>query len=162
MNGKGVMQMVFSSKSYIMIAMAGSAIFFIIFNVLDEYLFFSPIISFHVPSDAYPNFALSTSIVGMLGIVISMNVYMFRTVGVKFKESTPWLSGSFMAGVSGVCGCSYLGFAIISTFSGAGTMLSSFLTNYQIPLRIISLALLIFAYYSVRKNMIKSCAVKKQ
>ena len=161
MKSVSTMRMVFSKKSYIGIAIAVSAIFFIVFNVLDEYLFFSPLLVFHVPTDAYPNFALSTAIIALVGIVISMNVYMFRTVGVKLKESGTWLSGSFVATVSGACGCSSVGFAMISTFGGVGILASSFLTTFQIPLKIASLAVLVFAYYSVRKNMIKSCAVMK-
>jgi hypothetical protein len=161
MNSVKVMRMVFSKKEYIGIAIAVSAIFFVIFNVLDEYLFFSPLLAFDVPPDAYGNFALSIAIITLLGIVISMNVYMFRTIGVKLKQSGTWLSGSFIATATGACGCTSLGFAIISTFGGAGVFASSFLTNYQIPLKIASLAILVFAYYSVRKNMIKSCAVRK-
>jgi hypothetical protein len=152
---------VFSNKPYIGIAVAVSTIFFIVFNVLDEYLFFSPLLVFHVPANAYANFALSIAITTLLGVVISMNVYMFRTMGARLKESGTWLSGSFVATASGACGCSSLGFTIISTFGGAGILASSFLNTYQIPLRIASLAVLVFAYYSVRKNMIKNCAVKK-
>lgn len=161
MSNVSAMQMVFANKSYIGIAVAVSAIFFVVFNVLDEYLFFSPLLVFHVPTNEFANFALSTTIISLVGIVISMNVYMFRTMGVKVKESTPWLSGSFIATASGACGCSSLGFAMISTFGGTAILASSFLTTFQIPLKIASLAVLVFAYYSVRKNMIKRCAVRK-
>ena len=161
MSHVSVIRIVFSNGAYIGIAVAVSAIFFVIFNALDEYLFFSPLLVFHVPPDAYPNFALSTAIVVLLGIVISMNVYSFRTMGVKLKESSTWLSGSFVATATGACGCTSLGFAIISSFGGAGIAASSFLTNYQIPLKIASLAVLVFAYYSIRKNMIKNCAIRK-
>ena len=161
MNNVSVIRMVFSNKSYIGIAIAISAIFFVVFNFLDEYLFFSPILVFYIPMDGYVNFAISTTIIVLVGIVISMNVYMFRRIGIKLKESGTWLSGSFIATVSGACGCSSVGFAMISTFGGAGILASSFLTTYQMPLKIASLAVLVFAYYSVRKNMIKSCAVRK-
>lgn len=154
------MRMVFSHGSYVALAIAVSAIFFVIFNTLDEYLFFSPLLAFYVPPDAFLNFALSTAIIGLLGIVLSMNVYSFRSIGIKLKESGSWLSGSFIATATGACGCTSLGFTIISTFGGAGIAASSFLTTYQIPLKIISLAVLIYAYYSVRKSMIKKCAVK--
>lgn len=154
-------QLVFTGKTYIGIAVLVSVTFFIIFNMLDEYLFFSPLLAFDVPPDEYANFALSTAIIVLLGIVISMNVYVFKNVGVKLKESTSWLSGSFVATATGACGCSSLGFTIISTFGSAGIFASSFLTTWQIPLKIASLAVLIFAYYSVRKNIIKSCAIRK-
>jgi hypothetical protein len=161
MNDVSVMRMVFSNIAYIGIAVALSAIFFVIFNALDGYLFFSPFFAFHVPPDSYPNFVLSIAIIVLLSIVISMNVYSFRNMKAKLKESSTWLSGSFIATASGVCGCTSVGFAIISSFGSAGIAASSFLTNYQIPLKIVSLMVLVFAYYSIRNNMIKSCAIRK-
>jgi hypothetical protein len=153
--------MVFSNASYIALAVAISVAFFILFSVLDEYLFFSPILVFHVPPDAYMSFALSVALTALLGIVVSMNVYMFERLQVGLKGSSSWLSGSFVATATGACGCTSLGFAIISTFGGAGIIATSFLTNYQIPLKLVSLGILFVAFYSVRKNMIKTCVRRK-
>lgn len=161
MSNVGVMQMVFTKRSYIALAVAVSLGFFILFNTLDEYLFFSPILVFHVPPDAVANFSLSIAITTLLGIVISMNVYMLKKLHLGLKGAPSWLSGSFIATATGACGCTSLGFAVISTFGGAGILASSFLTNYQIPLKIASLAILSAAYYSVHKNMIKTCINRK-
>jgi hypothetical protein len=43
--------------------------------------------------------------------------------------------------------CSSLGFLLISTFGGLGVTASTFLTNYQMPLRVISILLLIWALF---------------
>lgn len=161
MSNVGVMRTVFTNRSYIVLAVAVFAVFFILFNTLDEYLFFSPILVFHVPPDTVINFALSIAITTLLGIVISMNIYMLRNLQVSLKEVSSWLSGSFIATATGACGCTSLGFALISTFGGAGILASSFVTNYQIPLKIISLAILFVAYYYVRKNMIRTCINRK-
>ena len=161
MNNISAMQMVFTKRSYIALTVAVSVGFFILFNILDEYLFFSPILVFHVPQDTLANFLLSTGITVLLGIVISMNVYMFKNMHVDLKSSSSWLSGSFIATATGACGCTSLGFAIISTFGGAGILASSVLTNYQIPLKLVSLAILFASYHSIRKNMIKICINRK-
>jgi len=161
MNSVGVMQMVFTNRSYIALAVAVFAGFFVLFNTLDEYLFFSPILVFHLPPDTITNFILSIAIITLLAIVISMNIYMLRNLQVSLKEVSSWLSGSFIATATGACGCTSLGFALISTFGGAGILASSFVTNYQIPLKIISLAILFVAYYYVRKNMIRTCINRK-
>ncbi len=48
-------------------------------------------------------------------------------------------SGSPMSVLSSTCASrSSLGFLLISTFGGLGVTASTFLTNYQIPLRVIS------------------------
>ena len=155
MRNIGAMQMVFSKRSYIALAVAVSVGFFILFNALDEYLFFSPVLVFHIPPDAIANFSLSIAITTLLGVVISMNVYMLK-LQAGLKGISSWLPSSFIATATGACGCTSLGFAVISTFGGTGILASSFLTNYQISLKIISLAILFAAYYSVRKNMIKT------
>lgn len=161
MSSTGVMQMVFSQKRYIILAITISAGFFLLFSTLDEYLFFSPIVIFHLPQDSIVNFSLSVAITILLGIVISVNLYMLKRMQFGWRQSKYWLSGSFVASATGACGCTSLGFAIISTFGGAGILATSFVTNYQLPLKIASLVILLVAYYSVRKNMIKNCVNRK-
>ncbi|MGH9876790.1 MAG: hypothetical protein ACRD5H_04075 [Nitrososphaerales archaeon] len=161
MSKMSVMQTVFSERSYIALAIAVSTGFFLLFSTLDEYLFFSPIVIFHVPQDGMANFSLSVAITILLGIIISMNLFMFKNMQLGWKQSRYWLSGSFIATATGACGCTSLGFAIISTFGGAGILATSFVTNYQLPLKMVSLAILIAAYYSLRKNMIKNCISRK-
>jgi len=156
-----ITQMVFGKKSYIALAAAIFSGFFILFSALDDYLFFLPILAFNVPPSAAANFSLSIAITILLGIVVSMNVYIFKRLQVGSKGMVSWLSGSFIATATGACGCTSLGFAVITTFGGAGIVASSLLTNYQIPLKIVSLAILFVAYYSMRKNMIKACAIRK-
>jgi hypothetical protein len=44
-------------------------------------------------------------------------------------------------------------------FGSIGVIASNLLTIYQIPLRIISLAILIFALYTVHKRITQSCVI---
>jgi hypothetical protein len=41
----------------------------------------------------------------------------------------------------------------------AGMTLSTFLSNYQTPLRIVSIALLLWAYFSISIRLTKSCRI---
>lgn len=149
-------RMVFSNPAYIGLAAGIFAGFFLLFSILDEHLFLSPILIFHVPPDGVPNFLLSTAISILLAFVISTNVYVFGRSKTGMRNAS-WMSGSFVAAATGLCGCTSLGFTVISTFGGAGILASSFLTNYQLPLKAVSLAILFAAYYSARKNMIRTC-----
>ena len=47
-----VFRMVFSNRLYIAIAATVFTTFWTIFNVFDQLLFFSPIVTFYVPNDA--------------------------------------------------------------------------------------------------------------
>jgi hypothetical protein len=55
--------------------------------------------------------------------------------------------------------CSSVGFLLISTFGGIGIIASNMLTNYQTLLRIISIAILIFALYYINKRIMHSCVL---
>ena len=155
-------KMVFSNWQYIAIAAAVAALFWIILNVFDQLLFFSPVLVFYLPSDAVAGFILSNTTSILLGMVVSVNIYVLRHSSMKRKLSVSSLfSGSSLSVLSSTCAsCSSLGFVLISAFGGVGVTVSTFLTNYQIPLRVVSILLLIWAFYSISKKLIESCMIK--
>jgi hypothetical protein len=156
-------QVVFSKWIYVAIAIALAGIFWIIFNVFDQLLFFSPIFIFYLPDDAVLGFILSTTSAILIGIVVSMNVYVLKysenlkvTIGSLF-------SGSTLSVISSTCAsCSSVAFLLVSTFGGIGLTTSIFLSNYQVPLRGISIALLVWALYSVSNKLIELCMLDHQ
>ena len=81
---------VFSNWSYLLIAGGTATIFWTVFNVFDQLLFFSPIVIFYLPDDAVIGFILATLTSILLGIVVSMNVYVFRHS--KLKMDLPLFS----------------------------------------------------------------------
>ena len=134
------------------------SVFWVFFNILDQLLFFSPILYFYVPNDAITGFILTNIIASILGILVSMNVYVIRNSNLKLDKAL--FSGFFMGMASSLCAsCSSIGFLVISTFGGAGIVVTGFLTNYQTPLRLFSLVVLTWGLYSVLNRITKSCAI---
>jgi hypothetical protein len=69
-------------------------------------------------------------------------------------------SGSILAIISSACAsCSSLGFLVISMFGGFGIITIDLLTNYQTPLRMISIVILLWALYHTHNRIIKPCAI---
>jgi len=156
-----VVRMVFS-KPYIALAAAVAVAFWIIFNALDGLLLFSRFLNFYypIPQDAIPGFVLSNITAPLIGIVVSMNVYIARNSGSRISRSS-FFSGSALGTVSSVCaGCSSVGFYLATTFGTAGVAASTVLSNYQLPLRLLAIGLLVWAYYSAHHRIAKSCVVK--
>ncbi len=152
-------KVVFSTPMYILIAAAVAIPFWILFNVFDQLIFFEPIWIFYLPDDAVTGFVLMTMISILLGMLVSMNVYVIRHSKLKISRKSLF-SGSSLSIISGVCSsCSSVGFLLISTFGSVGIIASNLLTIYQIPLRIISVAILIFALYSIHKRITQSCVM---
>lgn len=152
-------RIVFSNKLYVLIAVIVGSTFWILFNSFDQLLILSPVPTFWLPSDAILGFALSNATAALMGIVVGMNVYVFRNYRLKLGAS--FFSGSSLSVISSVCvGCSSAGFALITTFGAAGVAASTFLSVYQLPIRAASLGLLVWAYYSTHSKLTKSCIIK--
>src|ERR671915_770706 len=156
------LKLVFSHWTYITLAGTIAAIFWIIFNVFEQLLFFYPIVVFYLPEDAITGFIFSNITAILLGMVVSMNVYVLKhSRDVKLRSATSFFSGSSIGVLSSTCAsCSSLGFLLVSTLGGAGISISTFLSNYQTPLRIVSIALLLWAYYSVSIRLTRACKIK--
>jgi hypothetical protein len=149
-------KIVFSNSLYIVISLCVFTILWIIFNVFDQLLFFSPVLTFYLPDDAINGFIITNISSILLGILVSMNVYVIRNSKIRLDKSI--FAGSFLGIASSTCAsCSSIGFLMISTFGGFGIIITDFLTNYQVPLRIVSIAILIWALYSVHNRITKSC-----
>jgi hypothetical protein len=156
-------KLVFSGWAYLVLGGVVTAIFWIIFNVFDQLLFFSPVVTFYLPEDALGGFILSNITAILAGAVISMNIYVIRhSKGLKAGFLSIF-SGSSLSVLSSTCAsCSSLGFLLISTFGGIGVTASTFLTNYQIPLRVISILILIWALCSISRKLTDTCRIKSQ
>jgi hypothetical protein len=155
------LKLVFSQWAYSALAGTMAAIFWVVFNVFEQLLFFSPIVIFYLPEDAITGFILSNIMAILLGLVVSMNIYVLKhSRGIKLNAAS-FFSGSSLGLLSSTCAsCSSLGFLLVSILGGAGMTLSTFLSNYQTPLRIVSVALLLWAYYSVSVRLTMACNIK--
>jgi hypothetical protein len=149
-------RIVFSNHIYLIISLLVAIFFWIILNVAGELLFFSPIWIFYLPDDAVFDFILTNIIAVLVGIVVSTNIYVIRNSKLKLSKSL--FSGTSIGLLSSACAsCTSIGFALVSTFGGIGILISNFLSVYEIPLRIISIAILLYAIYSSHNRIIKRC-----
>ncbi len=149
---------VFTQKLYVAIAAISSLVLWTIFNILDGLILIFPIVTFFypIPDDAVLGFFLSVVTSLVTGIVISMNVFLLNA-GQKIGKAS-FLSGSTLGTISSMCAsCSSIGFYAASTFGVAGVAASSFLSNYQTPIRIVAIAILIFAFIAAQKRIGVAC-----
>lgn len=151
--------MVFAGRAYVALAIAVFAGLWVLMVQFDQLLFFSPLLAFHMPAGSEPFLALSTLTAVLLGIVVSMNVYVFRTSQVKIGAS--FFSGSTLGVAASACaGCTSAGFFMATTFGVAGAATASVFAEYQVPLRVLSVGLLGWALYSVSRRVSQTCAVR--
>ena len=133
---------------------------FIPLSILSEFLFIEPFVIFHVIEDRIVSFALIVSISLMSAIVIPMNIYRIRTLQKNMTKISGSVLGSIIGASAGICSCGPIGFSIISTFGTIAGTATAFLTNYEIPLRLVSLGLLCLVYYTTIRSISVECKIQ--
>ena len=155
------LKIVYSKFAYIAISIVAFIFFWIIFNLFEQTLFFSPIITFYLPDDAIIGFILNNITSTLMGILIALDVYIFRNLYTKLDKLT--FSSSFLGIVTSTCAsCSSIGFFIISTFGAFGITVTDFFTNYQVPLRIFSAIIILWALFAAFNKITKVCKLSKK
>jgi len=82
---------------------------------------------------------------------------------IKLIKETRKISGSLIGTVvgasAGACSCGPIGFSIITTFGTSGSIASAFLTNYEIPLRLVSIGILVLMFFTTMKSLTTECKI---
>lgn len=152
--------MVFSKFSYVALATVVTVGFFLLLSIISEYFFVQPFLTWYIPSDRVYGFLLIVGISVMSGIVLSMNVYRIKAMRNSVRKISGGFLGSIIGASAGACSCGSVGFAIVSAFGTVGGIATSFLTNYEIPLRLVALAILGYTYYATTKALSSECKIK--
>ena len=91
---------VFSNILYILIAITIAVSFWILLNTFDKLLFFSPVWTFYLPEDAVLGFILTNISSILLGILLSMNIYIIKTAKLKVSNKSSLFSGTTLGIIS--------------------------------------------------------------
>ena len=151
----------FSSYSYVLFAGIIFVCMLIPLSTLSEFLFIEPFFVIHVIEDRAFSFTLLVAISFMSAVVIPMNIYRIRTLQKSTTKIGGSLLGSIIGASAGICSCGPIGFSIISTFGTVAGTATAFLTNYEIPLRLVSLGLLCLVYYTTAKSISVECKTRQ-
>ena len=150
----------FSSYSYVLLAGIIFVCMLIPLSILSEFLFIEPFFVIHVIEDRAFSFTLLVAISFMSAVVIPMNIYRIRTLQKSTTKIGGSLLGSIIGASAGICSCGPIGVSIISTFGTVAVTATTFLTNYEIPLRLASLGLLCLVYYTTAKSISIECKIQ--
>ena len=127
--------------------------------IISEHLFLEPYIIFSIYPESFVNFSLILILSIFAGIVISMNIFRIRQIK-KTNKIGVSLFGTIIGASAGACSCGPIGFSIITTFGTAGGIATAFLDMYEIPLRIISIGILIVVFFTSLKSLKNECKIK--
>jgi len=153
-------KLVFSNFQYIILAGIIFTGFMFSLLFVSEFIFLEPYIAGHIPSGTEFSFLLILTLSVLAAIVLPMNVYRIIKLRSSKKNMSGGIFGSIVGAAAGACGCGPVGFAIISTLGSVGGVATIFLTNYEIPIRIGAIALLVFTYYTTARSLEIECKIR--
>ena len=141
---KQTLKQVFESKKYITTAISIFVVLFFSLLIISGFVFFEPHLLLYIQPDRSLDFTLIVAVAALSGFVIHMSIFRLRMAKIGVRKTSSSFIGSIIG--AGACSCSSVGFAIVSTFGTAGATATAFLTNYEIPLRILSIGIIVITY----------------
>ena len=156
---KNTFEIIYSNPSYILILIGIFFLLFIPLIIISEFLFVEPFLVFSI----YPETTLSFSLIVLLSLfsafAVSMNIYRVKLIK-ETKKIGSSIIGTIIGASAGACSCGPIAFSVIATFGTAGSIASSFLTVYEIPIRLTSIGILILVIFVTTKSLSRECKVK--
>lgn len=150
-------KLVYSDFKYLILASVIFSVMLTSLLIVSEYIFLEPFLVSHIPSGTELGFILIAILSGLSALVIPMNVYRVTILRSSKQKISGGVIGSVIGAAAGACSCGPIGFAVISTFGSIGAVTTSFLTNYEIPIRIIAIIVLCVTYYTTVRSLKVEC-----
>jgi hypothetical protein len=151
------LKFVFSNPKYIILALVIFTSMLIGLLILSEYIFLEPYVVSHIPSGTELGFVLIVIISALSALVLPMNISRIIILQKSKQKMGGSILGSIVGAAAGACSCGPIGFAVISTFGSVGATATAFLTNYEIPIRIVAIGILTVTYFTTVKSLKTEC-----
>ncbi len=150
-------KLVFSNSRYLLTAIVIFTSMLLGLLILSEYIFLEPYLVSHLPSGTEFGFVLIIIISVLSALVLPMNLFRIHILKKSKQKMGSGVFGSIIGAAAGACSCGPIGFAVFSTFGSVGATASAFLTNYEIPLRIIAIGILVLTYFTTVNSLKTEC-----
>jgi len=133
------------------------------FLYFDEFYFVSPYLIAYLDPSRLPVLLLDVAISTLSGIVLTLSIFEIREYpDLKGSYRKTGIVGIVGALVAGACPCYYL-VPVLAALGGVGGLLGAVgiaFFNYQIPIKLGSLGLLVFAGYTLERGLRAACAIR--
>ena len=155
-----IFKVVFSNFKFLILSLVIFSSMLTILLLISEFIFLEPYFVTHIPSGSELGFVLIVILSGLSALVIPMNLFRIINLKNSKQKMSGSIFGTIVGSAAGACSCGPIGFAVISTFGSVGATATAFLTNYEIPIRIIAIAILVITYITTIKSLKSECEVQ--
>jgi hypothetical protein len=155
-----IFKVVFSNFKFLILSLVIFSSMLTILLLISEFIFLEPYFVTHIPSGSELGFILIVILSGLSALVIPMNLFRIINLKNSKQKMSGSIFGTIVGSAAGACSCGPIGFAVISTFGSVGATATAFLTNYEIPIRIIAIGILVITYFTTIKSLKSECEVQ--
>ena len=154
-----IFKVIFSNFKFLALSLIIFSSMMVLLLLISEFIFLEPYFVTHIPSGSELGFILIITLSALSALVIPMNLFRITNLKNSKQKMSGSIFGSIIGSVAGACSCGPIGFAVISTFGSVGATATAFLTNYEIPIRVVAIAILVITYFTTIKSLKTECKV---
>ena len=154
-----IFKVIFSNFKFLALSVIIFSSMMVLLLLVSEFIFLEPYFVTHIPSGSELGFVLIVILSGLSALVIPMNLFRITNLKNSKQKMSGSIFGSIVGSAAGACSCGPIGFAVISTFGSVGATATAFLTNYEIPIRVVAIAILAITYFTTIKSLKTECKV---
>ena len=154
-----IFKVIFSNFKFLALSVIIFSSMMVLLLLVSEFIFLEPYFVTHIPSGSKLGFILIITLSALSALVIPMNLFRITNLKNSKQKMSGSIFGSIVGSAAGACSCGPIGFAVISTFGSVGATATAFLTNYEIPIRVVAIAILAITYFTTIKSLKTECKV---
>ena len=154
-----IFKVIFSNFKFLALSVIIFSSMMVLLLLVSEFIFLEPYFVTHIPSGSELGFILIITLSVLSALVIPMNLFRITNLKNSKQKMSGSIFGSIVGSAAGACSCGPIGFAVISTFGSVGATATAFLTNYEIPIRVVAIAILAITYFTTIKSLKTECKV---
>ena len=154
-----IFKVIFSNFKFLALSVIIFSSMVVLLLLVSEFIFLEPYFVTHIPSGSELGFILIITLSALSALVIPMNLFRITNLKNSKQKMSGSIFGSIVGSAAGACSCGPIGFAVISTFGSVGATATAFLTNYEIPIRVVAIAILLITYFTTIKSLKTECKV---
>ena len=154
-----IFKVIFSNFKFLALSLIIFSSMMVLLLIVSEFIFLEPYFVTHIPSGSELGFILIITLSALSALVIPMNLFRITNLKNSKQKMSGSIFGSIVGSAAGACSCGPIGFAVISTFGSVGATATAFLTNYEIPIRVVAIAILAITYFTTIKSLKTECKV---
>ena len=155
-----IFKVIFSNFKFLALSVIIFSSMMVLLLLVSEFIFLEPYFVTHIPSGSELGFILIITLSALSALVIPMNLFRITNLKNSKQKMSGSIFGSIVGSAAGACSCGPIGFAVISTFGSVGATATAFLTNYEIPIRVVAIAILAITYFTTIKSLKSECKVQ--